>query len=145
MRFDIFEGVCGKFGSLIVHPSRIFDDKCGLILPAAFTLDGVNLKGYFAYALSDQRDPGFGLYGHVHEEAVVKASLANYRNIIRHNGFPVQGAPAQRCPLAARPCPGCQALAKRPVVGFLTLLGSATLLTLALVVYYASRRHKDAY
>ncbi|XP_019725077.1 klotho isoform X1 [Hippocampus comes] len=111
----------------------------------AFTLDGVNLKGYFAYALSDQRDPGFGLYGHVHEEAVVKASLANYRNIIRHNGFPVQGAPAQRCPLAARPCPGCQALAKRPVVGFLTLLGSATLITLALVVYYASRRHKDAY
>ncbi|XP_077403443.1 klotho isoform X1 [Vanacampus margaritifer] len=111
----------------------------------AFTLDGVNLKGYFAYALSDQRDPGFGLYGHVHEEAVVKASLANYRNIIRNNGFPVQGAPAQRCPGAARPCPGCQVLVKRPVVGFLTLVGSAVLITLGLVVYYASRRSKDAY
>ncbi|XP_062309492.1 lactase/phlorizin hydrolase-like [Osmerus eperlanus] len=24
----------------------------------AYTLDGVNLKGYFAYALNDQRDPG---------------------------------------------------------------------------------------
>ncbi|KAM9781187.1 klotho isoform 2-T2 [Syngnathus typhle] len=106
----------------------------------AITLDGVNLKGYFAYALNDQRDPGFGLYGYVHGEALAKASLANYRNIIRHHGFPAQGAPAQRCPRAARRCAACRALAKRPVVGFLTLVGSAALVALALIVYYAYRR-----
>ncbi|XP_077448755.1 klotho isoform X3 [Stigmatopora argus] len=120
----------------------------------AFTLDGVNLKGYFAYALDDQRDPGFGLYGHVHHEAVAKASLANYRNIIRHDGFPAPGAPdrRRRCPAAAGPaaaaaplCPGCGALAKRPVVGFLTLVCSAALVATGLVVYYASRPRKSAY
>uniref|UniRef100_A0A8C9YXA1 Klotho n=1 Tax=Sander lucioperca TaxID=283035 RepID=A0A8C9YXA1_SANLU len=73
----------------------------------AYTLDGVNLKGYFAYALSDQRDPGFGMYGHVHEEVIIKASLSNYRNIIQHNGFPIQGAAPQQCPSLPQPCLGC--------------------------------------
>nr|XP_057942046.1 klotho [Doryrhamphus excisus] len=111
----------------------------------AFTLDGVNLKGYFAYALSDQRDPGFGLYGHVHDEMVVKASLSNYRNIIQHNGFPVQGAVAQSCPGSPLACPGCSVLVKWPVVGFLMLVASAVLVTLGLVLYYTTKRRKDAY
>uniref|UniRef100_A0A665VZB9 Klotho n=1 Tax=Echeneis naucrates TaxID=173247 RepID=A0A665VZB9_ECHNA len=88
----------------------------------AYTLDGVNLKGYFAYALSDQRDPGFGLYGQVHEEVIIKVSLSNYRNIIQHNGFPIQGAAPQQCPSLPQPCLGCHVLEKRPVVGFLTLV-----------------------
>uniref|UniRef100_A0A3P8TXL7 Klotho n=1 Tax=Amphiprion percula TaxID=161767 RepID=A0A3P8TXL7_AMPPE len=111
----------------------------------AYTLDGVNLKGYFAYALSDQRDPGFGLYGQVHEEVIVKASLSNYRNIIQHNGFPVQGAEPQQCPSLPQPCLGCHVLTKRPVVGFLTLVGSGVLITLGLIIYYSSRRHKECY
>nr|XP_040039052.1 klotho [Gasterosteus aculeatus aculeatus] len=111
----------------------------------AHTLDGVNLKGYFAYALSDQRDPGFGLYGHIQEEAIVKASLSNYRNIIKHNGFPVQGAAAQPCPSVPQPCPGCHVLAKKSVVGFLTLVGSGVLITLGLIVYYTAKRHKEYY
>ncbi|XP_062309001.1 klotho-like [Osmerus eperlanus] len=77
----------------------------------AYTLDGVNLKGYFAYALNDQRDPGFGLYGHVQDEPIVKASLSHYRNIIQHHGFPEEGAPAQQCPSQPPPCLGCQVLA----------------------------------
>ncbi|KAA8586858.1 hypothetical protein FQN60_000694, partial [Etheostoma spectabile] len=87
----------------------------------AYTLDGVNLKGYFAYALSDQRDRGFGMYGHVHEQVIIKASLSNYRNIIQHNGFPIKGAAPQQCPSMPQPCLGCHVLVKRPVVGFLTL------------------------
>ena len=113
-------------------------------LPAS-TLDGVNLKGYFAYALSDMRDPGFGLYGQVHDEVIVKASLSNYRNIIEHNGFPVQGLPPQRCPRDPLPCLGCQVLTRRPLLGFLTLLGSGFLITLGLVIYYAAKRRADCY
>ncbi|XP_062262369.1 klotho [Platichthys flesus] len=111
----------------------------------AYTLDGVNLKGYFAYALSDQRDPGFGLYGQVHEEVIVKASLSNYRNIIQHNGFPIQGAARQQCPSSPQPCPGCHVLVKMPVVGFLTLVGSGVLITLCLIIYYTTKRHKECY
>uniref|UniRef100_A0A3Q2NNQ7 Klotho n=1 Tax=Fundulus heteroclitus TaxID=8078 RepID=A0A3Q2NNQ7_FUNHE len=111
----------------------------------AFTLDGVNLKGYFAYALNDQRDPGFGLYGQVHQEVIVKASLSNYRNIIQHNGFPIPGAPQQQCPALPPACPGCHVLIKGPVVGFLTLVGSGVLITLGLIIYYTAKRHKEYY
>ncbi|XP_045573391.1 klotho [Salmo salar] len=111
----------------------------------AYILDGVNLKGYFAYSLNDQRDPGFGLYGHVQDEEILKASLSQYQNIIRHNGFPLQGTPtsALQCPSQPLPCPGCLVLTKRPVVGFLSLVGSAVLVTLGLIIYYAAKRHID--
>lgn len=112
---------------------------------SAYTLDGVNLKGYFAYALNDQRDPEFGLYGQVHEEVIVKASLSNYRNIIQHNGFPIQGAAPQECPSRPQPCLGCQILVRKPVVGFLTLVGSGVLITLGLIIYYAAKGHKECY
>ncbi|XP_056141167.1 klotho [Lampris incognitus] len=111
----------------------------------ACTLDGVNLKGYFAYALSDQRDPGFGLYGHIHDEVIIKASLSNYRNIIQKNGFPIQGATPLQCPSRPRPCLGCHVLTKRPVVGFLSLVGSGVLIILSLIIYYAAKRHKECY
>ncbi|XP_063059187.1 klotho [Engraulis encrasicolus] len=110
----------------------------------AYILDGVNLQGYFAYALNDRLDPGFGMYGHVQGEVIEKASLGNYRHIIAHHGFPDPDAPLQQCP--GHPddtCHfhGCQLLAKRSVVGFLSLVGSALVLTMGLTLYYATRRH----
>ncbi|KAJ7997451.1 hypothetical protein DPEC_G00229140 [Dallia pectoralis] len=110
----------------------------------AYTLDGVNLKGYYAYSLNDQRDPGFGLYGLVQDDAIAKASLSQYRNIIRHNGFPAQRAAAlaRQCPSKPVPCPGCLVLAKRPVLGFLCLVGSAVLVSLGIAVYYTVKRHR---
>lgn len=111
----------------------------------AYTLDGVNLKGYFFYALNDQRDPGFGLYGNIQEEIIIKASLSNYRNIIQHNGFPIQGADAQQCPSRPQSCLSCQVLSKGPVLGFLSLVGSGVLITLGLIIYYTAKRHKESY
>ncbi|KAL4608551.1 klotho [Arapaima gigas] len=108
----------------------------------AYLLDGVNLRGYFAYALSDQRDPSFGMYGHVHDEFIVKSSLMHYRNIIEHNGFPELSAPPQICPRQSEPCLGCEVLARRSVVGFLSLVGSALLITVGLIVYFAAKRHE---
>lgn len=112
---------------------------------SAYTLDGVNLKGYFAYALNDQRDPEFGLYGQVQQEVIVKASLSNYRNIIQHNGFPILGGAPQQCPSRPQPCSGCNVLVSKPVVGFLTLVGSGVLITLGLIIYYTARGHKECY
>lgn len=112
---------------------------------SAYTLDGVNLKGYFAYALSDQRDPEFGMCVQVHEEVIVKDSLYNYRNIIQHNGFPVQGAAPQECPSRPQPCHACQILVRKPVVAFLTLVGSGVLITLGLIIYYTTKGHKECY
>uniref|UniRef100_A0A8C6SIP7 Klotho n=1 Tax=Neogobius melanostomus TaxID=47308 RepID=A0A8C6SIP7_9GOBI len=111
----------------------------------AYTLDGVNLKGYFAYALNDQRDPCFGLYGNIQEEVIIKASLSNYRNIIQHNGFPVQGGDPQQCPSRPLSCLSCQVLSKRPVLAFLSLVGSGVLITLGIIIYYTAKRHKESY
>lgn len=111
----------------------------------AYTLDGINLKGYFAYALSDQRDPGFGLYGNIQEEVIIKASLSNYRNVIQHNGFPVQGAEPQQCPSRPQSCLSCQVLSKRPMLGFLSLVGSGMLITFGLIIYFTAQRHKESY
>ncbi|XP_072301744.1 klotho [Eucyclogobius newberryi] len=107
----------------------------------AYTLDGVNLKGYFAYALSDQRDPGFGFYGNIQDEVIIKASLFNYRNLIQHNGFPIQGADPQNCPGPPQSCVSCQVLSKT-VLGFLTLVGSGILITLGLIIYYTAKRQR---
>ncbi|KAL0994850.1 hypothetical protein UPYG_G00128060 [Umbra pygmaea] len=108
----------------------------------AYTLDGVNLKGYFAYSLNDQRDPGFGLYSHVQDEAITKASLSQYHDIIQLNGFPIQGtaASALQCPSQPLPCSGCLVLAKRHVVGFLCMVGSVLLFTLWVIIYYTVKR-----
>lgn len=110
----------------------------------AYTLDGVNLKGYFAYAFSDQRDPGFGMYGHVQEEVILKSSLAHYKNIIHHNGFPATSTSQQQCPHAPVHSSGHYILTKQPVVGFLSLVSSCMLITVCLIIYYAVKRHKIA-
>ncbi|XP_076876324.1 klotho [Brachyhypopomus gauderio] len=108
----------------------------------AYTLDGVNLQGYFAYAFNDRRDPGFGLYGHVEEEVIMKSSLIHYRTIIERNGFPSPGSAPQHCPSLPRRSPLCPVLSKRRVVGFISLVGSAFLVTVGLIVYYSTKRHK---
>ncbi|KAJ8342624.1 hypothetical protein SKAU_G00325520 [Synaphobranchus kaupii] len=108
----------------------------------AYKLDGVNLQGYFAYALSDERDPGFGMYGHVHDDSIAKSSLHHYRNIIDHNGFPAATASRQQCPRLPEPCPGCHFFSKRPIVGFFSMVGSALLITVGMIIYYATKRQK---
>ncbi|MCI4388203.1 hypothetical protein PGIGA_G00082900 [Pangasianodon gigas] len=108
----------------------------------AYALDEVNLKGYFAYAFNDRHDPGFGMYGHVQEEDIVKSSLTHYRKIIDNNGFPVPGSPPQHCPRKPEDLPACHVLAKRPVVGFISLVASAMLITMGVIIYYCMKRPK---
>lgn len=106
-----------------------------------YALDGVNLKGYFAYALNDRHDPGFGMYGHVQEEDIVKSSLTHYKKVIDNNGFPVPGSP-QHCPQVPEHSPARHVLAKRPVVGFISLVASAMLVAVGVIIYYGTKRPK---
>ncbi|MBN3296210.1 KLOT protein, partial [Amia calva] len=105
----------------------------------AYTLDGVNLQGYFAYAFSDQTDPGFGLYGFVNDELIVKSSLMHYRNIIDHNGFPGPTALEQDCAQQPEPCLSCHFFAQRSVIAFLSFVAAAFLITAGLIIYYSRR------
>lgn len=100
------------------------------------------MKGYFAYAFNDRHDPGFGMYGHVQEEDIVKSSLSHYKKIIDNNGFPVPGSPPQHCPHPPEHSPVCDVLAKRPVVGFISLVASAMLITMGVIIYYCTKRPK---
>ncbi|XP_062870862.1 klotho [Trichomycterus rosablanca] len=108
----------------------------------AYTLDGVNLRGYFAYAFNDRHDPGFGLYSHVQEETIEKSSLTHYRNIIDHNGFPDHGGPPESCPRTPERSAIYYVLAKRPVVSFISFVGFALFITTGLIIYDCTKRPK---
>lgn len=109
---------------------------------SAYALDGVNLRGYFAYAFNDQHDPGFGMYGHMDAENIMKSSLTHYSKIIDNNGFPVPGSSPQHCPHITEHSPVCHVLAKHTVVGFISLVASAMLVTVGVVIYYCMKRPK---
>lgn len=107
----------------------------------AHILDGVDLRGYFAYGLNDLLDPGFGMYGYLQDDVIEKASLSHYRNIIRHNGFPAANAAPQQCPEPVDACASCHVLAKPSVIWFLSLFALAVVITIGLTLYYATQKH----
>lgn len=82
------------------------------------------------------------MYGHVQEEDIVKSSLTHYRKLIDNNGFPGPGSPQQHCPRMPEHSPVCHVLAKRPVVGFISLVASAMLITMGVIIYYSMKRPK---
>ncbi|KAJ8015382.1 hypothetical protein DPEC_G00025550 [Dallia pectoralis] len=51
-------------------------------------LDGVNLKGFYVWKLQDRHIPQFGLFTSPQHQSRPKASIAVYREIIDHSGFP---------------------------------------------------------
>ncbi|KAF3693880.1 Beta-klotho [Channa argus] len=51
-------------------------------------LDGVNLQGFYVWKLQDRHIPQFGLFTSTHHQSKSKNSVAVYREIISHSGFP---------------------------------------------------------
>ncbi|XP_060935161.1 beta-klotho [Limanda limanda] len=51
-------------------------------------LDGVNLQGFYMWKLQDRHVAQFGLFTSTHHQSKAKASVAVYREIITHSGFP---------------------------------------------------------
>ncbi|TDH07710.1 hypothetical protein EPR50_G00108310 [Perca flavescens] len=54
----------------------------------AHQLDGVNLQGFYVWKLQDRHAPQFGLFTSTHHQSKAKASIAVYKEIITHGGFP---------------------------------------------------------
>lgn len=54
----------------------------------AWHLDGVNLQGFYVWKLQDRHVPQFGLFTSTQHQSKAKASIAVYREIITHSGFP---------------------------------------------------------
>uniref|UniRef100_A0A3B5AB79 Klotho beta n=1 Tax=Stegastes partitus TaxID=144197 RepID=A0A3B5AB79_9TELE len=54
----------------------------------AWRLDGVNLQGFYVWKLQDRHVPQFGLFTSTQHQSKAKSSIAVYREIITHSGFP---------------------------------------------------------
>ncbi|KAK2849169.1 hypothetical protein Q5P01_009003 [Channa striata] len=74
----------------------------------AYKLDGVNLQGFYVWKLQDRHLPQFGLFTSTHHQSKSKASVAVYREIISHSGFP-DGHSTQTCRVTGllEPCSVC--------------------------------------
>ncbi|XP_074505079.1 beta-klotho [Sebastes fasciatus] len=71
-------------------------------------LDGVNLQGFYVWKLQDRHAPQFGLFTSTHHQSKAKASIAVYREIITHGGFPEDNS-VQTCRFSElhEPCSVC--------------------------------------
>ncbi|KAG2456947.1 klotho [Polypterus senegalus] len=105
----------------------------------AYLLDGVNLQGYFAYAFSDQTDPGFGLYGYIHDEYYEKLTLGYYRSIIDQNGFPASSSVQQKCASEQESCRICALLLTNRSLLAMSLVGVGFTLTTTFTICYLRR------
>ncbi|KAM9375997.1 beta-klotho [Pholidichthys leucotaenia] len=74
----------------------------------AYHLDGVNLQGFYIWKLQDRHVPQYGIFTSTQHQSKPKASVAVYREIITHNGFPDDGM-KQVCSVSElkKPCSIC--------------------------------------
>ncbi|KAM6179020.1 klotho [Rhynchocyon petersi] len=111
----------------------------------AYVLDGVDLRGYFAYSLSDRSAPGFGLYRYAAGQFEPKPSLSVYRSIIDNNGFPGADSLGGYCPEEFTACAECGFFqTRKALVAFIAFLSVTFLVSLGLIVYY-SRKGRGRY
>ncbi|XP_034037469.1 beta-klotho [Thalassophryne amazonica] len=103
--------------------------------------DSVNLQGFYLWKLQDRHGPQFGLFTSIHHQLKAKASVAMYRDIIAHGGFPEDNT-VQTCRLSELqdPCTLCAWISKNKV---LLVLGGClviTVVTLASIVIILSTK-----
>ncbi|XP_075419670.1 klotho [Tenrec ecaudatus] len=107
----------------------------------AHVLDGVDLRGYFAYALSDRSAPRFGFYRYAANQFEAKPSLERYREIIRRRGFGAPRGLGTPCPGQLDDvCPECGlSQSRKALLAFIAFLLSAFVLSLCLLFYYSRK------
>ncbi|XP_037656108.1 klotho [Choloepus didactylus] len=106
----------------------------------AYLLDGVNLRGYFVYSLSDRTAPKFGLYRYAANQFEPKTSVKHYREIIDNNGFPGAGNLERICPEEFITCTKCSFFDNRKnLLVFIAFLLFAFIISLSLIFYYSKK------
>ncbi|XP_051882723.1 klotho isoform X2 [Pristis pectinata] len=104
----------------------------------ALKLDGVNIRGYFAWALKDIDEPNYGLYN---SNQAAKLSVEYYRRIVDNGGFPATKSPSTKCYQGLYSSAECNPFYLRKqllIFTFCTL--SVFTATMFLVIYYSSKR-----
>nr|XP_060626823.1 klotho isoform X1 [Anolis sagrei ordinatus] len=113
----------------------------------AYTLDDVNLHGYFVYSFSDRGDSrSYGLYRYLVNQYEAKPSMMHYRQIIDNNSFPGPGVPHLHCPREFILCPECSALQPRKsLLAFIAFILFAFIVTIFLITYYSKSSPKNGF
>lgn len=108
-----------------------------MYLSLAHQLDRVNLQGFYVWKLQDRHAPQFGLFSSTHHQSKAKASIAVYREIITHGGFPEDNA-MKSCRFIERrePCSVCAWMFKnKAMVVFAGCLLITAVMFAALVIF----------
>ncbi|XP_034971334.1 klotho [Zootoca vivipara] len=113
----------------------------------AYTLDNVNLRGYFAYSFSDRGDPrSYGLYRYTVNQYEPKSSMMHYRQIIDNYTFPGSETTGLLCLKELILCPECDSLQpRRSLLAFISFTLFSFIVTVFLITYYSkkvNRRHE---
>lgn len=87
----------------------LFDISASFYSSPARQLDGVNLRGFYVWKLQDRHVPQFGFFTSTQHQSKAKASIAVYREIITHGGFPADNT-TQTCRSRElhEPCSVCE-------------------------------------
>lgn len=106
----------------------------------AYTLDNVNLQGYFVYSFNDKTAPNYGLYSYVANQYEPKPSMKHYREIIDNNGFPGPETPELLCPEEIASCPECHFFRTgKSLLAFISFIFVAFIVTIFFITYYSKR------
>ncbi|XP_075054053.1 klotho [Mixophyes fleayi] len=112
----------------------------------ATLIDGVDLRGYFAYSFTDKMDPQFGLFKYVANKYESKISKKVYKKIIDNNGFPGVEAPPTLCPEEIFECSDCHFFQTRKyLLAFVAFICFSFIISVFMITYYSKkgkRRYK---
>ncbi|XP_060119414.1 klotho-like [Heteronotia binoei] len=109
----------------------------------AYTLDNVNIQGYFVYCFIDRTDPKYGLYHYVVNRYEPRSSAKRYREIIDNGGFPGPETQELFCPeeivldtdyVAFQP--------RRSFIAFISFICFAFIVTVFMIINYSKKFDK---
>lgn len=112
----------------------------------AYLQDNINLKGYYAFKLTDKTKPQYGYYSSAIYNMKAKASVHKYTTIITANGFPAdQVENPCRTTIEEDSCHFCTFVQQRkPLIffSFCLFFTSVLLLTVTVIRKYKKKRRK---
>ncbi|XP_063807858.1 klotho [Pseudophryne corroboree] len=106
----------------------------------ATVIDGVDLRGYFAYAFTDKMDPQLGMFKYVANKYESKNSKSLYMKIIDSNGFPGPETTPSPCPEEILECLDCHHFQTRKyLLAFVAFVCFTFVLSVCMITYYSKK------
>ncbi|XP_054830414.1 klotho [Eublepharis macularius] len=109
----------------------------------AYTLDNINIQGYFFYCFIDRTDPKYGLYHYVGNQYEPRPSMKLYSKIIDSSGFPGPGTPELVCPEETALDTAYRAFQpRRSFLAFISFICFAFVVTVFMIINYSRKVDK---